>query len=86
MNWRDLLRRRQGEEDLTDELRSHLELQTQKHLAAGLDPECDDPDPQPASTIQHVTATAVRSTIAPRCRGFSAAAGDVGDTLAPIRS
>jgi hypothetical protein len=36
MHWFDLLRRRQGEEDLGEELESHLELQTRKHLAAGL--------------------------------------------------
>jgi hypothetical protein len=49
---------------------------------AGLDPESDEPDPQPAE----VTATATRSTIARRCQGLSAANGFVGDALAPIRS
>jgi hypothetical protein len=48
----------------------------------GLDPDWADPDPQAVA----VTTTAMRSTIAPRCQGFEAAIGYVGDALAPIRS
>jgi hypothetical protein len=37
MTWRDLLRRRRMEEDLAEEIEAHIELQTRKYLAAGLD-------------------------------------------------
>jgi predicted permease len=37
MTWRDLLRRRRMEEDLGEEIEAHIELQTRKYLAAGLD-------------------------------------------------
>jgi len=40
VNWRDWLRaRRRADEDLAEELQAHLELQTRKHVAAGVDPE-----------------------------------------------
>ncbi len=39
MTWRDLLHHRQAEENLAEEVEAHIELQTRKHLAAGLDPK-----------------------------------------------
>jgi len=54
----------------------------QPEAATELDPESDDPDPQ----AETVTTTAVRSTIARRCQGLTAAIGYVGGALAPIRS
>jgi hypothetical protein len=40
MTWRDWWRgRRQADEDLAEELKTHVELQTRKHIAAGLNPE-----------------------------------------------
>jgi len=39
MSWRDWLRGRRAYEDLAEELQAHIELQTRKHVAAGVDPE-----------------------------------------------
>ena len=40
MSWRDWLRRRRrADEDLTEELQAHIELQTRKHIAAGVGSE-----------------------------------------------